>query len=52
MVLLGRAAVARPAHDGVMEAGDICAMPPAHDIWVVGERDVSLPFLGKDEGAA
>ena len=52
MVLSRRAAVVGPAYDGVMEAGDICAMPPAHDTWVVGERDVSLHFLGADEGAA
>ena len=52
MVLLGRAAVVGPAYDGAMEAGDIFALPPGHDTWVVGASDVSLHFLGADEGAA
>jgi len=37
----------------VMEAGDIFAVPPDHDSWVVGdEAYVSLHFLGADAYAS
>jgi quercetin dioxygenase-like cupin family protein len=48
MVLSGRAAVKMA--DGtelVMEAGDVFAIPPGHDSWVVGDEPyVSLHLLG------
>jgi quercetin dioxygenase-like cupin family protein len=54
MVLSGRAAV-RMA-DGtelVIEAGDVFAIPPGHDSWVVGEEPyVSLHLLGATAYAA
>ena len=49
----GRAAVAGPDYEGVMEPGDIFAVPPDHDSWVVGDEPyVSLHFLGADAYAA
>jgi quercetin dioxygenase-like cupin family protein len=54
IVISGRAAV-RMA-DGtelVMEAGDVFAIPPGHDSWVVGEEPyVSLHLLGATNYAA
>ncbi|HEU4421558.1 MAG TPA: cupin domain-containing protein [Pilimelia sp.] len=54
IVLSGRAAV-RMA-DGtelVIEAGDVFAIPPGHDSWVVGEEPyVSLHLLGATNYAA
>jgi mannose-6-phosphate isomerase-like protein (cupin superfamily) len=54
MVLSGRAAV-RMA-DGtelVIEAGDVFAIPPGHDSWVLGEEPyVSLHLLGAADYAA
>ena len=53
LVVSGRAAVAGPDYEGVMEAGDIFAVPPDHDSWVVGdEAYVSLHFLGADAYAS
>jgi mannose-6-phosphate isomerase-like protein (cupin superfamily) len=49
MVLSGRAAVVGPDYDEVVEAGDVFAVPPGHDSWVVGDAPyVSLHFLGAD----
>ena len=54
MVVSGRAAVAM--NDGkefVMEPGDLFAIPPGHDSWVVGDEPyVSLHFLGANDYAA
>jgi mannose-6-phosphate isomerase-like protein (cupin superfamily) len=54
MVVAGRAAIAMD--DGpevIVEPGDVFAVPPGHDSWVVGgEPYVSLHFLGADEYAA
>jgi quercetin dioxygenase-like cupin family protein len=54
VVLSGRAAV-RMA-DGtelLMEPGDVFAVPPGHDSWVVGDEPyVSLHLLGASEYAA
>jgi mannose-6-phosphate isomerase-like protein (cupin superfamily) len=48
IVLSGRAAVKMA--DGtelILEAGDVFAIPPGHDSWVVGEEPyVSLHLLG------
>ena len=53
LVVSGRAAVAGPGYEGVMEAGDIFAVPPDHDSWVVGDEPyVSLHFLGADAYAS
>ena len=53
IVLAGRAAVVGPDYDEVMAAGDIFAVPPNHDSWVVGDEPyVSLHFLGADSYAA
>jgi len=50
IVISGRAAVAGPGYEHVMESGDIFAVPPGHDSWVVGDDSyVSLHFLGADE---
>ena len=47
LVVSGRAAVAGPDYEGVMAPGDIFAVPPDHDSWVVGDEPyVSLHFLG------
>ena len=36
----------------VMEPGDLFAIPPGHDSWVVGDEPyVSLHFLGADQYA-
>jgi mannose-6-phosphate isomerase-like protein (cupin superfamily) len=49
IVLSGRAAVVGSDYDQVMEAGDIFAVPPGHDSWVVGDEPyVSLHFIGAD----
>ena len=53
LVVSGRAAVSGPGYEAVMGPGDIFAVPPDHDSWVVGdERYVSLHFLGGSEYAA
>jgi hypothetical protein len=53
VVLSGRAAVVGPDYDEVMEPGDIFAVPPGHDSWVVGDEPyVSLHLMGADEYAA
>lgn len=53
MVVSGRAAVAMS--DGtelVMEPGDVFAVPPGHDSWVVGDEPyVSIHFLGAQDYA-
>ena len=47
LVVSGRAAVAGPDYEAVMSPGDIFAVPPDHDSWVVGDEPyVSLHFLG------
>ena len=54
MVVSGRAAVMMA--DGtelVMEPGDVFAIPPGHDSWVVGDEPyVSLHLLGASDYAA
>lgn len=54
MVVSGRAAVKMA--DGselVMEPGDVFAIPPGHDSWVVGDEPyVSLHLLGASDYAA
>jgi uncharacterized cupin superfamily protein len=54
MVILGRAAVKMT--DGtelVMGPGDVFAIPPGHDSWVVGDEPyVSLHLLGASDYAA
>ena len=53
IVLSGRAAVAGPDYDEVMGPGDVFAVPPGHDSWVVGDEPyVSLHFLGADSYAS
>lgn len=53
IVLSGRAAVKGPDYDAVMEPGDVFAVPPGHDSWVVGDEPyVSLHFLGASEYAS
>jgi hypothetical protein len=50
IVISGRAAVVGPDYDAVIEPGDIFAIPPNHDSWVVGtEQYVSLHFLGAED---
>ncbi len=48
LVVSGRCAIAM--EDGtevIVGPGDLCAVPPGHDSWVVGEEPyVSLHFLG------
>lgn len=53
VVLEGRAAVRmRDGTEFVMEPGDVFAVPPGHDSWVVGdERYVSLHLLGASDYA-
>lgn len=48
IVVSGRAAVRmRDGRELVMEPGDVFAIPPGHDSWVVGEEPyVSLHLLG------
>ena len=54
LVVSGRAAVLMD--DGtevVMEPGDLFAVPPGHDSWVVGDEPyVSLHFLGAEDYAS
>ena len=54
MVVSGRAAVRmRDGTELVMEPGDVFAIPPGHDSWVVGDEPyVSLHFLGATDYAA
>ncbi len=53
LVVSGRAAVSGPGYEAVMEPGDIFAVPPDHDSWVVGDQPyVSLHFLGASDYAA
>jgi len=53
IVISGRAAVSGPDYEAVMEPGDVFAVPPDHDSWVVGDDPyVSLHFLGAGEYAA
>jgi len=53
IVISGRAAVAGPGYEEVMEPGHIFAVPPDHDSWVVGDEPYeSLHFLGADEYGA
>jgi mannose-6-phosphate isomerase-like protein (cupin superfamily) len=53
IVLSGRAAVVGPDYDEVMGPGDLFAVPPGHDSWVVGDEPyVSLHFLGADSYAS
>ena len=52
IVISGRAAAVADDYDEVMEPGDIFAVPPGHDSWVVGDEPyVSLHFLGADDYA-
>jgi mannose-6-phosphate isomerase-like protein (cupin superfamily) len=52
VVISGRAAVVGDTYDEVMESGDVFAVPPGHDSWVVGDRPyVSLHLLGSEEYA-
>ena len=48
LVVQGRAAVRmKDGSEVVMEPGDVFAVPPGHDSWVVGDEPyVSLHFLG------
>jgi quercetin dioxygenase-like cupin family protein len=54
LVVSGRAAVAMTdGREFVMEPGDLFAIPPGHDSWVVGDEPyVSLHFLGANDYAA
>jgi quercetin dioxygenase-like cupin family protein len=54
LVISGTAAVSmNDGRDFVMEPGDLFAIPPGHDSWVVGnEPYVSLHFLGAADYAA
>ena len=53
LVISGRAAVVGPDYDVVIEPGDIFAIPPDHDSWVVGDEPyVSLHLLGADAYAS
>ena len=54
MVVSGRAAVRMgDGNESVMEPGDLFAIPPGHDSWVVGDEPyVSLHFLGASTYAA
>jgi quercetin dioxygenase-like cupin family protein len=53
MVVSGRAAVRMAdGTERVLGPGDLFAIPPGHDSWVVGDEPyVSLHFLGADEYA-
>jgi mannose-6-phosphate isomerase-like protein (cupin superfamily) len=52
IVLQGRAFVAGDGYDGEMRSGDIFAVPPGHDSWVVGEQAyISLHIHGADRYA-
>ena len=53
VVLSGQVAVAGDGYDEVLGPGDIFAVPPGHDSWVVGDAPyVSLHILGSEEYAA
>ncbi len=54
MVVSGRAAVKmRDGTELVLEPGDVFAIPPGHDSWVVGDEPyVSLHLLGATDYAA
>ena len=53
IVISGRAAVSGPGYEAVMGPGDIFAVPPDHDSWVVGDEPyVSLHLLGASSYAA
>ena len=53
IVISGRAAVAGADYEGVMGPGDVFAVPPDHDSWVVGDEPyVSLHILGSEDYAA
>jgi hypothetical protein len=52
VVLQGRAFVAGDGDEGEMRSGDIFAVPPDHDSWVVGEQAyISLHIHGADRYA-
>jgi quercetin dioxygenase-like cupin family protein len=53
LVVSGRAAVLMAdGAERLLEPGDLFAIPPGHDSWVVGEEPyVSLHFLGADQYA-
>ena len=53
IVVSGRAAVRmRDGRELVMEPGDVFAIPPGHDSWVVGDEPyVSLHLMGASEYA-
>jgi len=53
-VVSGRAMAAMDdGTEAVMEPGDLFAIPPGHDSWVVGDEPyVSIHFLGADGYAA
>ena len=53
LVVSGRAAVLMAdGTERVLEPGDLFAIPPGHDSWVVGQQPyVSLHFLGADQYA-
>jgi quercetin dioxygenase-like cupin family protein len=53
MVVSGHAAVRMAdGTERTLEPGDMFAIPPGHDSWVIGEAPyVSLHFLGADEYA-
>jgi mannose-6-phosphate isomerase-like protein (cupin superfamily) len=53
MVVSGRAAALMDdGREVVMEPGDLFAIPPGHDSWVVGDEPyVSLHFLGAEDYA-
>jgi hypothetical protein len=53
LVVSGHAAVLMAdGAERVLEPGDLFAIPPGHDSWVVGEEPyVSLHFLGADQYA-
>ena len=42
IVISGRAAVSGPGYEAVMGPGDIFAVPPDHDSWVVGDEPLRL----------
>jgi quercetin dioxygenase-like cupin family protein len=54
LVISGRAAVRmRDGREHVMRSGDVFAIPPEHDSWVVGEEPyVSLHLMGATEYAS
>ena len=54
MVVSGRAAIAMDeGPEVIVEPGDVFAVPPGHDSWIVGDQPyVSLHLLGAGEYAA